>query len=366
MKGLFTLIRERLFRREPLVLVTVIGSSGSTPRGAGAMMLVGTGANGAAERLWGSIGGALPEHLAIKEAAPLLSEGGVSYKKYILHPNEAADIGAVCGGEVSVFLRALDADEPGLLDVIDRATACFGESKAAWFLMEVSAGTAIAVPAVDENHQGRAALGKALGIAGKEVFLICAGDGPQNLNAFLKSGAVCLEENGKLWFSVPLASEGIVYVFGGGHIAQELVPLLSRLDFRCVVFDDREEFIRKELFPHAERLILGDFERIEKSLTLTERDYVVIVTRGHVWDLEAWAFALDSPAAYIGVIGSASKHEFVKARLAERGFAPSTIEAPRVHAPIGIKIKSKTPMEVAVSICAELIHVRASTNSHNQ
>ena len=349
MKEPFVLIRERLIKKEPLVLVAIIGSSGSTPRETGRLMLVGKDAGGTTERLWGSIGGGKAEHLAIGETAFLLQRRDPSLvnnsftRQYILHSNEAADIGAVCGGEVSVFFRLLDADEPGLLAIIEKGITCFAESKAAWFLMGVS----------DEVASN------ALGFAGEESFLGCAGAGPKNLKALLKSGAVYLEENGKSWLSVPIVSEGLVYIFGGGHIAQELVPLLSHLDFRCVVFEDREEFLRKDLFPQAEKLVLGKFEHIEKSLTLTGRDYAVIITRGHIWDLEAWAFTLNSPAAYIGVIGSMAKHEFVKTKLLERGFAPSAIDAPRVHAPLGIKINSKTPAEVAVSIAGELILTRA-------
>ena len=87
-------------------------------------------------------------------------------------------------------------------------------------------------------------------------------------------------------------------------------------------------------------------------------DYVVVITRGHEWDLEAWAFALDSPAAYIGVIGSKTKHKFVKEKLRERGYKDTVINAARVHAPIGLDIKSETPAEIAVSIAGELILTR--------
>jgi len=253
-------------------------------------MLVGKGTDGAAVRLWGSIGGGLSEYRAIEEAGKILQLRSAEpkaeepkvelFKSYVLHPGEAADCGARCGGEITVSFRCIEAGESGLIEEIEKE----------------------------------------------------------------------------------LASCGFVYIFGGGHIAQELVPLLNHLDFRCVVFDDREEFTSHELFPGAERIIFGDFEHIEKSVTLTERDFAVIVTRGHEWDCEAWAFALDSPAAYIGVIGSKTKHEFVKARLRERGFDTAAIGASRVHAPIGINIKSETPAEIAVSIAAELISSRA--NSH--
>jgi len=302
MNDLLILLKERLQLNEPLVLVTITKSSGSTPRGEGARMLVGAlkGANEAAEssahpvRLWGSIGGGITEHLAIEEAGKLLQNRGVEekaiesknlepksacieQKKYKLHPGEAADLGLRCGGEIAVSFRFIPAGDTELIAEIERE----------------------------------------------------------------------------------IVSVGIVYVFGGGHVAQELVPLLARLYFRCIVFEDREEFARKELFPGAEKIILGDFNHIENSVTLGKNDYAVVLTRGHLFDLEAWAFALKSDADYIGVIGSKSKHEFVKGQLLGRGFTSDIINAARVHAPIGIKINSETPAEIAVSIAAELIQFRA-------
>jgi xanthine dehydrogenase accessory factor len=93
-------------------------------------------------------------------------------------------------------------------------------------------------------------------------------------------------------------------------------------------------------------------------VSLSGKDYAVIITRGHQWDLEALAFALDSPAEYIGVIGSKTKHELVRKKLLERGFENTAINAARVHAPIGMKINSETPAEIAVSIAGELILTR--------
>ena len=356
MKELFLLIKEKLQKQEPLVLVTLTESSGSAPRGAGARMLVGYDSmrhhGQFHKRLWGSIGGGLPEHLAIEEAGKLLCGGEAFEKKYLLRPNEAADLGAVCGGEVSVFFRQLNINEAGLLELIEKGITCFSEKEAVWFVMEIGGDAA-------------------LGLTSELDFLAWAGgrggqsgsSGAPNLNAafrgILKPGPMFLKEGQKRWLSEPLVSGSFVYIFGGGHISQELVPLLARLDFRCIVFEDREEFLTLELFPQAEKLIFGNFERIGENITLSGKDYAVILTRGHLWDCEVWAFALESPAAYIGIIGSKTKHEYVKKRLEEKGFTPEIINASRVHAPIGVNIKSESPAEIAVSISAELIHVRA-------
>jgi xanthine dehydrogenase accessory factor len=338
MKELFLAMRELLARGEPFTLVTVVGASGSTPRGPGARMLVGRKG-----RIWGTIGGALPEHLAIGDARSLAGRGGGScLKDYVLHENEAADIGAKCGGEISVYSQYIDSR---LSALVEKALECFSEKKASWFIMSLDGGRA------PENPGPSFCLAREEGIAALE------GGPPARLSPLLKNQCVRLEQDGLVWFSEPLAPGGFVYVFGGGHVAQELVPLLGRLDFRCVVFDDREEFTRRELFPGAEDIIRGDFKKI--GLSLGAEDYVVIVTRGHIWDFEAEAFALKSEAPYIGVIGSRTKHAFVRKRLLEAGFSREEIDAPRVHAPIGLDIGSKTPAELAVSIAAELIRTRS-------
>jgi len=325
MEELFSKMKESLLSKTPVILVTIIESSGSVPRSAGARMLVAKGQGETAVRLWGSIGGGLPEYLAIEEAGRLLQGArhppATSLRKYMLRPNEAAALGIVCGGEISVFSRLMDAGEPGLLELVEKGISAFKNASPSLFIMETS-----------ENAQY-----PGLEIAAKDNPSFASYEKP---------------------FCEPLHSGGFVYVFGGGHIAQDLVPLLSRLDFRCIVFDDREEFAAKDIFPEAERIILGDFARIANHLTLTAEDFVVIITRGHQWDLEVFAFALDSPAAYIGVIGSKAKHEFVKGKLRERGFESAVINAARVHAPIGIDIKSESPAEIAVSIAAELVLVR--------
>jgi xanthine dehydrogenase accessory factor len=342
-KDLFALIRERLLENESMVLVTVLESSGSAPRGAGAKMLVGKSEGKAGLLLWGSIGGGLPEYHAIEEATALLQtlEERCIPAAFSKKCQLKAEAGAICGGEVLLFFRSLNVNEPGLFEVIEKALACFTDDKAAWFIM-----------------------GKlALGIAWKDGFLFSKGTGPQNLITFLLSTPVLFEEDQIFWFSEPLLSSSFVYIFGGGHIALELVPLLARLGFRCIIFDDREEFIQTEVFPQAEKLILGNFKQIEEHLNLSEKDYAVIITHEHIWDLEVLCFALASPALYIGVIGSKAKHELVREKLKERFFEDAVINAPRVHAPIGLKIKSKTPLEIAVSIAAELILVRAQEAS---
>jgi xanthine dehydrogenase accessory factor len=88
-------------------------------------------------------------------------------------------------------------------------------------------------------------------------------------------------------------------------------------------------------------------------LELTSQWYVVIVTRGHAYDLEALRVVVDSQAAYVGMIGSRRKVRTTFERLVADGVPQSLLE--RVHAPIGLDIGAQTPAEIAVSILAEII-----------
>ena len=333
MKELLVHIKESVTRGEALVLAVIVNSSGSTPRGPGAMMLIGREG-----RVWGTIGGAVPEHLAIEEGKKLIHEKHSALRTYILHPNEVADIGAKCGGEISVFLFFLNSMESRIASVVDAGIAGFSALAPCWLAFSLAE--------------------EALGILGEKGIIAWLGAQPAEPSSLIMPQPGQNTQGDKTWFSLPLVPDGFVYIFGGGHVAQELAPLLCHLDFRCIIFDDREEFTRPELFPDC-HVIRGDFENIGASVRLTAKDYVVVVTRGHVFDFQAEVFALRSPAWYIGVIGSKTKHRFVRQRLEETGFSPEELDTPRVHAPIGINIQSKTPAEVAVSIAGELILTRA-------
>jgi xanthine dehydrogenase accessory factor len=276
----FRILRERLARGEPLAFAAIIGSKGSTPRKKGALMLVDrTG------RVAGTIGGAIMEHLAIEEAKRFIENGaGNLQKDYFLHPNAPYDIGAQCGGEITVMFTRLDPQNPLVDAVVDRIIAEYER-------------------------------------------------------------------------------DGVVYVFGGGHVGQETAALLTRLDFHCVVYDDRAEYADPALFPGA-KTVCHSFAAIGDKITLSAADYCIILTHGHQSDYESFAFALQSPARYIGVIGSKRKLAFVGGRLKAAGFTGEQIHAPRVHAPIGLDIGSETPAEVAVSIAAQLIMLRAGREPH--
>jgi xanthine dehydrogenase accessory factor len=128
------------------------------------------------------------------------------------------------------------------------------------------------------------------------------------------------------------------------------------LSFEVIVLDDREKFANRERFPDADQVIVADFGPTLDSLKITRATYIVIITRGHQYDEEALMTVADSPAAYIGMIGSRRRVEAVRHNLENFGVDTSKLE--RVRAPIGLEIGAQTPEEIAVSIIAEMIAVR--------
>ncbi len=149
------------------------------------------------------------------------------------------------------------------------------------------------------------------------------------------------------------------YVFGGGHVSQQLAKILPFSGFEYVVIDDRAEFVARERFPEAKGLVRHEFEGVLEDLTLTPHSsYLIIVTRGHQSDLVVLEQALHVDAKYIGMIGSKRKITLMLKHLLEQGVPQETLE--RVYAPIGLEIGADTPQEIAISIVAELIKVRRS------
>jgi len=130
------------------------------------------------------------------------------------------------------------------------------------------------------------------------------------------------------------------------------------LNFEVTVMDDRSEFANTENIPDTDYIIVDEIGRAVKNFPLSSDSYLVIVTRGHHHDAEALRECINSDAAYIGMIGSARKIKLMRQKFLDEGWAtPSQFD--RVHAPIGIKIGSKTVEEIAVSIAAQLVHVRS-------
>ena len=330
MRNMLKTIKNKLEHGEALVLVTVIASSGATPRGAGARMLIGREG-----RLCGTIGGGAVEYRSQQIAANVLEEKTSLGHDFTLTKDDVQNLGMICGGACNVFFHYLPAGDSHTIVLCEKAEAQFQKGSNLWLLTDVG----------EKGQMGLYA--EALGFWGISV--------PENLALSRHP-----ERTGNI-FAEQINSSGKVFIFGGGHVAQELVPVLSHVGFRCVVMDDREEFTRKELFPGAEEVICGDLQNISKFMTIGNDDYVCVMTRGHAYDTVVQAQVLKCRPTYCGVIGSAFKAAGVRKTLKEE-YGLIDEELDLVTTPIGLNIKGETPAEIAISIAAQMILHRAERN----
>jgi xanthine dehydrogenase accessory factor len=157
-------------------------------------------------------------------------------------------------------------------------------------------------------------------------------------------------------FIEPVLPPAELYIFGAGHVAANLYKVARIAGFDITVVDDREVYASRERFPEAQEVIAEDFDKATGRLQPSESSYIVIVTRGHRDDMRVLRWAVQTPARYIGMIGSKRKTITIFKELQKEGLAPELFD--RVHAPVGLDIGAITPEEIAVAITAELIAKR--------
>jgi len=153
-----------------------------------------------------------------------------------------------------------------------------------------------------------------------------------------------------------VAPQLTLLLIGAGHVAVPLAELAHMLGFRTVVFDDRADYANRDRFPQAEEVLVEDFETGLKALDITPSTWVVIATRSHESDATALRAVIESPAAYIGLLGSRRKVSLTFKALQEQGVGEEQLA--RVYAPVGLDLGAETPEEIALSIMAEIIMLR--------
>ena len=164
----------------------------------------------------------------------------------------------------------------------------------------------------------------------------------------------------KLFVEVQAQPPHLIIV-GAGHIAVPLAAVGALCDFEVTVLDDRPQYAHPDRFPAAERVIAGSFRPELQKLRATPgafgpHTYIVLVTRGHQYDVESLLEVLDDPLGYIGMIGSRRRIRAVFELLEqEQGVPPHKFD--RIYAPVGIDIGARTPAEIAVCIMAEIVNV---------
>ncbi len=322
-----------LVKGEKPALVTIIDKSGSAPRLPGSKMIITDKG-----LVHGSIGGGLLEHTACKAAREVLKHGRPQILEFDLRGTDReADM--VCGGMQLVLIERIT---PAMHSLFENALACLEKGGTGFWLIDI---TRPDTPL--------------------RAFFDLETDSPPDNDidwqALLRRRNTCLvRESGQMLVIDPLPRSGTVVLFGGGHISREVARLAAHVDFQVVVCDDREEFAHPARFPEARAVhVVHEFRDLADIISCREECYLLILTRGHLYDQEVLGQALRTPARYIGMIGSRKKRDLVYANLRSQGFTKADFA--RVHCPIGTDIGSETPREIGISIVGELIAARAGS-----
>lgn len=147
-----------------------------------------------------------------------------------------------------------------------------------------------------------------------------------------------------------------VVVVGAGHVGKAVAHLAKWLGFRVVVSDDRPDFASPTHIPDADAYHPVPIAELPKVLSITDQTYLVLTTRGVPIDIPGIPHLIDSPAAYIGVIGSRRRWATAVKQLEANGISREKLA--RIHAPMGLELNAETPEEIALSILAEIVMLR--------
>lgn len=155
-------------------------------------------------------------------------------------------------------------------------------------------------------------------------------------------------------FLEPHMPQPTVFVVGIGHVGQAVVELAQWLGYRVAAWDDRSDLVASVSGSAGKVEVLsGTIQAALESRTIDEQTMVVMTTRNVSLDVDILPVLLATPAPFIGIMGSQRRWEITRQKLANAGESQANLD--RVHSPIGIDIKAETPVEIAVSILAEVI-----------
>jgi xanthine dehydrogenase accessory factor len=307
----------------PVAIATVVGTERSAPRDPGAVLAVSAGGDVA-----GSVTGGCVEPAVYGEARDVLAGGAPRLKTYGIADDEAFEVGLPCGGTVHIFVDRLD---PELVAPI--AAAVRDERP-----------IALEIKITGED-------------AGAKRLVGPGDDGPAGeLLARGETGIVETPE-GQVFVS-SFAPRPNMYVFGAVDHAAAVATIGRYLGYRVTVCDARAKFVTRERFPDVDELVVEWPDRFLRSAPVDERTVICVLTHDHKFDVPALKVALETPAGYIGAMGARRTNEERAERLRAEGVSEEDIA--RIHAPIGLKIGSRTPEEVAIAVAAQIVQVLRS------
>ncbi len=354
---IYALYRSLLSSGARGVLATVVRTTGSTYRRAGARMLVAEDGRSA-----GLISGGCLEN-DLRERSADVFEAGTPV--LVTYDSTSEDdilwgLGLGCTGIAHVLLERVAGTETcATLEFIEECR-------------RLRHGGAIATAYAGAGVEGTPGLHRRVlvregGLPGNEA----AGDA---LDAALTKGcARALQAKKSSHLSVPAprgTAEAFVeyvsppvpfYVFGAGPDAAPLVRLAKELGWHVTVVDWRPAYLSHASFLTADERVLAHPGELREAIAVPRGAVAVIMTHNFTSDVEIAGILLSSAASYIGLLGPRAKADLVLEKLAGEGVLPTDEDLARFHSPVGLDIGSETPEEIALAIAAEIqaiIHER--------
>ena len=306
-------IIERIRDGQLVYVLTVIENFGSSPGRKGFKMMVAEDGF-----IFGSVGGGVMESALVEEARHLLKtkQPTIFIKRQIHRGTIENGSGMICSGEQTVAFHCLDKEhEP----VIQSVIACL------------------------TNGQKGSLVLKPTGYA----FLSQEGD-----NQF-ESQIISADE----WpFVESIGSKDTLHIIGGGHVGVAVSKMFAELGFQVIVYDNREGLntLERNEFAHSKKIV--DYNQIASHVHPSSDNYVAIMTNKYTDDKLVVSKLLRKNYKFLGVLGSKAKLKTMWKDLLKEGFTKEELN--KIHAPIGLSIKSETPTEIAVSIAAQVIQIK--------
>ncbi|MDR3237938.1 MAG: XdhC family protein [Spirochaetia bacterium] len=342
METIYTEALRLINNKEDFALATVITIDGSAPRGPGAKMIVRKDGS-----IAGTIGGGVMEAEVMEKAGNTIKNKKAELKELHLNKTELSGIDMICGGDLEVLVDFIDSSDAVNKEIFEYLAA--GKKEAAFL-----------VTFIHDTEEEAALRKQCIFMAGGEMIGSAIGSADELRRLAFESDVryKVVETESRRRYIVESANiHHRAYIFGAGHVGQKTAAILKFVDFHVTVMDDRPQFANRERFPETDDVIVTPFEESFDNISIDRYSYIIIVTRGHVNDQLVLALALKTNAGYIGMIGSKRKRRGVFQNLVENGFSQADFD--RVYNPIGLSIDADSPEEIAVSIAAEIIKVRA-------
>lgn len=332
-----------LLSSQKIVLAKTIRRSGSTPRDVGSMCIITEKGE-----LIGTVGGGLLEYQVQKKAMTLFNTETAFIYQFHLTDEDLAQNGMICGGNVDLFLEPLFPLNTGLVEIFKTITRHIADNQPGILITRIKDG----IHAMDTGAR------LFIQADGKKLGTLPGFDPEQGLlDKSAPFDLIVSDDKDAEFFVEKIALTPRIFLFGAGHVSTFVARLAKMVGFGITVIDDRPDFANPKNFPDADTFVVSDFKNAFDQLTISQTAYILIITRGHLHDKTVLQQALETNAAYIGMIGSTRKRNTIYRALMEEGVSKEKLE--KVYSPIGIDINAETPEEIAVSIVGELIKKRA-------